>query len=164
MNQEVLAQKKETVAELNELLKNSHSTIVVSYSGLAVDEVNQLRHDLKQAGARLSVHKNTLLRKAVDEDGLSSLDECLKGPTAIVTSAEEGAGLSVLKNFADSHAKKFSIKGGVIDGTYCDADTITSLAAIGTRDNAIAVLLSSLQAPVVLFACALKEIAEKQQA
>ena len=164
MNQEVLAQKKETVAELNDLLKSSHSAIIVSYSGLQVDEVNILRHDLKEAGAQLSVHKNTLLRKAVDEDGLSCLDECLKGPTAIVTAAEEGAGLSVLNSFAESHSKNFSIKGGVIGGTYCDQATIARLAPIGTRDNAIAILLSSLQAPIVMFACALKAIAEKQQA
>ena len=114
MNQQVLAQKKETVSELNDILKNSHSAIIVSYSGLSVDEINKLRHDLKEAGAKLSVRKNSLLKKAIDEDGLSSLDSALKGPTALVTAVEEGAGLKVLNDFYEDHSKKFAIKGGVI--------------------------------------------------
>ena len=71
MNQQILADKKKTVESLTELLKSSHSTVVVSYSGLSVSEVNQLRADLKKAGCKLSVQKNTLMKKAVDADGLS---------------------------------------------------------------------------------------------
>ena len=79
MNQQILAEKKETVSKINETLKVSHSVVIVSYSGLSVADVTQLRIDLKKAGARLSVHKNSLLKKAVDEDGLSQLDGLLKG-------------------------------------------------------------------------------------
>ena len=74
MNQQILAEKKETVSKINDTLKNAHSTIVVSYSGLSVADVTKLRIDLKKAGARLTVHKNTLMMKAVDEDGLQELD------------------------------------------------------------------------------------------
>lgn len=160
MNQQILAEKKEVVSKINDTLKNSHSTIVVSYSGLSVSEVTKLRTDLKKAGARLTVHKNTLMKKAVDEDGLQELDALLKGPNALVTSVEEGAGLSVLKEFAASH-KKFEVKGGMIDGTFCNAEKLAELAAIGNKENAIAVFLSTLQAPLTQFALAIKAVGEK---
>lgn len=160
MNQQILAEKKKTVEELTNLLKSSHSTVVVSYSGLSVSEVNQLRNDLKKAGSKLSVQKNSLMRKAVDADGLSELDSCFKGPSGIVTSKEEGAGLEVLKNFKNAH-KQFTIKGGIIDGTYCDEQKLNALASVGNKENAISILLSTMQSPLVLFALALKAVGEK---
>ena len=66
MNQQILAEKKETVSKINDTLKNAHSTIVVSYSGLSVSEVTKLRIDLKKAGARLTAHNNSLIKKAFD--------------------------------------------------------------------------------------------------
>lgn len=160
MNQQILADKKKAVEELTELLKTSHSTVVVSYSGLSVSEVNTLRSDLKKAGCRLSVQKNTLMKKAVDADGLSQLDSCFKGPSGIVTSKEEGSGLEVLKSFKAAH-KEFTIKGGIIDGTYCDEQTLNDLASIGSKSNAISILLSTMQSPLVLFALTLKALSEK---
>ena len=160
MNQQILAEKKETVSKINDTLKNAHSTIVVSYSGLSVSEVTKLRIDLKKAGARLTAHKNSLMKKAVDEDGLQKLDSLLKGPNALVTSEEEGAGLSVLKEFAASH-KKFVVKGGMIDGTFCNAEKLAELAAIGSKENAISVFLSTLQSPLTQFALVLKALGEK---
>lgn len=160
MNQQILAEKKETVSKINDTLKNAHSTIVVSYSGLSVSEVTKLRIDLKKAGARLTAHKNSLMKKAVDEDGLQELDSLLKGPNALVTSEEEGAGLSVLKEFAASH-KKFVVKGGMIDGTFCNAEKLAELAAIGSKENAISVFLSTLQSPLTQFTLVLKALGEK---
>lgn len=160
MNQQILAEKKETVSKLNDILKKSHSTIVVSYSGLTVAEVNQLRIDLKKAGARLSVQKNSLMRKAIDEDGLAQLDACLKGPNGIVSSEKEGSGLQVLKDFEAAH-KQFSVKGGMIDGTYCDEAKLSQLAAVGSKENAISIVLSTLQSPLTMFALALKAVADK---
>ncbi|MFA6830395.1 MAG: 50S ribosomal protein L10 [Bacilli bacterium] len=164
MNQQILAEKKEAVAKLNDILKTSHSAIVVSYSNMTVAEVNKLRADLKKAGAKLSSHKNTIAKKAVDEDGLSALDDSLKGPTAIVTSTEEGAGLSVLNDFAKAHSKYFVIKAGMIDGSFCDQATIAELAPIGTKENALAGLLSTIQSPLVMFALTLKALSEKASA
>jgi large subunit ribosomal protein L10 len=160
MNQQILAEKKDTVAKLNDILKNSHSTIIVSYSGMSVAEVNELRKDLKKAGAKLSVQKNSLMKKAIDEDNLSQLDACLKGPNGIVTSKEEGAGLQVLKDFADNN-KEFSIKGGMIDGTFCDAAKLETLAIVGSKENAISMLLSTLESPLTQLALTLKALSEK---
>lgn len=161
MNQQILAEKKETVAKLNDLLKNSHSTIVVSYSALAVADINELRKNLKKEGAHLSVQKNSLMKKAVEEDGLSQLEPLLKGPNALVTSEEEGKGLSVISDFARAHKKNFAVKGGIIDGTFCDAAKLEELAAIGGKEGAIAHFLSVLEAPLVQFALTIKAVGEK---
>lgn len=160
MNQQILAEKKDTVSKINDLLKTSHSTIIVSYSGMSVADINELRMNLKKAGAYLEVRKNSLLKKAVDEDGLKELEPLLKGPNALVTSPEEGEGLSVLKEFGATH-KKFTVKGGVIGGTYCDAARVNELAAIGSKENAIATLLSTLQGPLVQLGLTLKALSEK---
>jgi large subunit ribosomal protein L10 len=161
MNQQILAEKKETVSKLNDILKKSHSTIVISYSGLTVAEVNQLRIDLKKSGAKLSVQKNSLMKKAIDEDGLNGLDSCLKGPNGIVTSEKEGSGLQVLKDFEAAHKKVFTVKGGIIDGTFCDEAKLNELAIVGSKENAISVLLSTLQAPLTMFAIVLKAVSDK---
>lgn len=161
MNQQILAEKKEIVAKLNDILKTSHTTVVVTYSALSVAEVNQLRTDLKKAGARLSVQKNALMKKAVDEDGLSELDSLLKGPSALVTSNEAGAGLEVLGEFAKAHKKNFAVKGGMIDGSFCNADKLNDLANVGGKEGALSRLLSVLEAPLVQFALTIKEVGKK---
>lgn len=161
MNQQILAEKKEIVAKLNDILKTSHTTVVVTYSALSVAEVNQLRTNLKKAGARLSVQKNALMKKAVDEDGLSELDSLLKGPSALVTSNEAGAGLEVLGEFAKAHKKNFAVKGGMIDGSFCNADKLNDLANVGGKEGALSRLLSVLEAPLVQFALTIKEVGKK---
>lgn len=161
MNQQILAEKKEIVAKLNDTLKTSHTTVVVSYSALSVAEVNQLRTNLKKAGAKLSVQKNALMKKAVDEDGLSALDSLLKGPSALVTAEEAGAGLDALGEFAKAHKKNFAVKGGMIDGSFCDADKLNDLADIGGKEGALSRLLSVLEAPLVQFALTIKEVGKK---
>ncbi len=164
MNQQILAQKQETVAKLNELFKNSKTAVIVSYSGLPVSEINSLRNKLREVGCSLTVQKNTLLKKAVAEEGLSQLNDCLKGPTALVYCDQEGAGLSVLSDFKLAHNKQFSIKGGFIGGTYCDEAKLALIAPIGTKENALSCLLSALQSPLVRFGLTLKALAEKASA
>lgn len=158
MNQQILAEKKEVVSSLTENLKSSHTTVVVSYSALSVAEVNQLRASLKKAGAKMSVHKNTLMKKAVDSDGLSELDSLFKGPSALVTADEAGAGLEVLGEFAKAHKKNFTVKGGMLDGSFCNADQLNELANVGGKEGALSRLLSVLEAPLVQFALTIKEV------
>ena len=160
MNQQILAEKKDVVAQINGLLKNSHSTVVVSYSGMSVADITELRINLKKAGAYLEVRKNSLLKKAVDEDGLKELEPLLKGPNALVTSPEEGEGLNVLKEFAARH-KEFTIKGAYIGNMFCDADKVAALAAVGSKQNAISILLSTMQSPLVKLGLTLKALSEK---
>lgn len=162
MNKQVLEAKKTVVSEVNKTLLDSRCALVVSYQGLKVAQLTELRKGLKAVGATIKVHKNTLVRRAVDADGLSSLDALLKGPNALITAADATAALPVLSKFARKN-KALVVKGAVIDGTYCDAEKIQSLAAVGSKEDVLAMLLSVLESPVVRFAAACKAVAEARQ-
>ncbi len=160
MNANTLAEKKEKVSQLNSVLTKSKTVVVVSYSGISVGEISSLRHSLKENGAKLFVEKNTLLKKAVEKDELKELAPVFKGPSAIVISDQEGAGLVQLRDFANTHSENFSIKGGVLNGNYCDEAKIKEYATIGSKENALSVLLSTLTSPLVQIALTFKAYAE----
>ena len=87
MNQTVLEQKKQLVSELADKIGKSGSTVVVEYRGLTVAEVTELRRLLREEGVEFGVYKNTRVRRAADQLGLSDLDEALTGPNAFATAA-----------------------------------------------------------------------------
>lgn len=162
MNSKVLESKKAIVAGLNEHLDGSNCVIVVSYQGLPVSSMTQLRKGLKKVGAKMEIHKNTLLRRAIDGEGYQALDSILKGPNALITSHESTSALPVLQQFAKKN-KALVIKGAVIEKTYCDPAKIEALANVGGKEGALSMLLSVLEAPIRQFAVACKAVAEKQQ-
>lgn len=113
MNEQVLTAKKAVVAELNERLATANAAIVVGYQGLSVKELTVLRKSLKEAGARMEIQKNTLMRRAVDFEGYSALDELLTGQNAIVTSDDSICALPVLFKFVKSN-KLLSLKAELL--------------------------------------------------
>ena len=159
MNEQVLTAKKAVVAELNERLATANAAIVVGYQGLSVKELTVLRKSLKEAGARMEIQKNTLMRRAVDFEGYSALDELLTGQNAIVTSDDSICARPVLFKFVKSN-KTLVIKGGVIEKTYCDVDSLQGLSKVGSKEGAISMLLSVLEAPIRNLACGLKAVSE----
>ena len=136
MNEKILEAKKAVVDEVNQTLVGSKCAVVISYQGLKVSELNVLRKGLKSVGATMQVHKNTLMKRAIDADGFNALDSLLK---ALV------------------------IKGAIIDGTFCDTAKIQTLGALGSKEDVIAMLLSVLEAPVQRFAATVKAVAEARQ-
>ncbi len=159
MNEQVLATKKAIVEELNGRLLGANCAVVVGYQGLTVKELNELRAGLKKAGAQVEVQKNTLMRRAVDAEGYSSLDKLLTGQNALVTSSDSIAALPVLFKFAKNN-KALIIKGGVVEKTFCETERLSDLAKVGSREGALSMLLSVLQAPVRNLAVDLKSISE----
>ncbi|TCP24151.1 LSU ribosomal protein L10P [Scopulibacillus darangshiensis] len=159
----VIEAKKQIVQEISEKLKNSVSTIVVDYRGLTVAEVTELRKQLREAGVDYKVYKNTMIRRATAEAGLSDLDEFLVGPTAVAFSTEDVvAPAKVLHNFAKEH-DALEIKTGVIEGSIASVDQIKALAELPSRDGLLSMLLSVLQAPIRNFALATKAVADQKE-
>ena len=107
----------------------------------------------------MQVHKNTLMKRAIDADGFNALDSLLKGPNALITAADPTAALPILNKFAKKN-KALVIKGAIIDGTFCDTAKIQTLGALGSKEDVIAMLLSVLEAPVQRFAATVKAVAE----
>ena len=147
-SEKVLEQKKTQVSEVAEALKSAQTGILVDYRGLTVEEDTKLRNNLRQAGVKYFVVKNTLLRLAAKEVGLEGLDEVLHGPTALAVSEEDAvAPAKVMAEFAKEN-EKLEIKSGFMDGSVMTLDEVKQLAATPNRETLMAKMLGSLNAPI----------------
>jgi len=159
MNQTILESKKKQVARLNLELSNAKCAVVVTYHNLNVRDINTLRKDLKANGGKMEVAKNSLIKRAFEDEHFEKLEPLLKGPNALLTSVNATSILSSVASFTKAH-KEMEVKGAIIEGTFCDAKKTLSLAHVGTKENALSMLLSALQTPVRQFAVACKAVAE----
>lgn len=157
----VLEEKKAIVADLTNRLKSSVTGVLVNYKGINVADDTQLRKDLREAGVKYSVVKNTLLYRACEEAELSGLQPTLEGTTALATSEEDyAAAARILCKYADKN-KTFEVKGGYLDGEVVDIATIVSLSKLPSREVLLANVLGAFQAPIASFARAVQAIVDK---
>lgn len=157
----VLEQKKAVVAELADRLKNSVTGVLVSYEGINVADDTAMRKELREAGVKYSVVKNTLLSRACEEAELTGLQTTLEGTTAIATSDEDyAAAARILADYAKK-IKTFEIKAGYLDGEVVDLATIDKLSKLPSRDMLLANVLGAFQAPIASFARAMQAIVDK---
>lgn len=157
----VLEQKKQQVAALSELLKNSVSGVVVDYSGITVADDTQLRKELRESGCTYKVVKNTLLGRALKEAGIEGLESVLEGTTAIAFSADDYvAPARILAGFADKN-EKFTVKAGYADGEILTADRVAELAKLPSKEVLLAQVLYGLNGNLTKLALAINAIVEK---
>jgi large subunit ribosomal protein L10 len=141
--------KERLVAELTDRLKSSETLIVADYRGLTVTDIDKLRTDLLTHGARFSVVKNTLTRRAAEAAGATELLALLEGPTAIAFLESEGDPVAVAKALNDrAKAEVLTIKGGVLQGTTLTADAVKELASLPSVDTVRAQLVGAIMAPL----------------
>lgn len=161
MSEAIIAEKAKVVAGITEQFNNAESAVVVNYRGLTVDEVTALRKELREAGVKMEVIKNTYLRRAADAAGYEGLDEVFSGPTAIAFGSEDvTAPARIMKKFAKQY-DALEIKGGFIQGKLASLEQIDELAGLPDKEGMLSMLLSVLQAPVRNVAYAVKAVAEK---
>ena len=161
MNQAVLAAKSETVKEISEKAKKSQTIIVCEYRGLTVAQIQEVRRDLHKEKAEMSVYKNSLVERAVDELGYNDLNNILSGPNAIVFSEDVIAGAKVIAKYAKRHKDVLVVKGGIVEGRFVDAKGIIEVSKLPGKEGLLSMFLSCLQAPIRSFACAVKAVADK---
>ena len=161
-NAKVLSEKQAIVAGLTEKLNTAAAGVIVDYSGINVAEDTELRRKLRENSVDYSVVKNTLLRFAIDNAGLSELDALLNGTTSLAVSKDDVvAPAKIIKEFADKLEGRFEIKGGFMDGKVISLDEINALANIPALPVLQAQLLGTMLAPISQLACVIKAIAEK---
>ena len=163
MNQQVLEQKKQIVADITSKMENAASTVVVEYRGLSVKEVTELRKTLREEGCEFAVYKNTMVQRASEQLGYDELLDSLKGPNAIAISTDAVAPARVLCKFAKKH-EKLIVKAGVVDKKVVNADEIKALSTLPNKEGMISMLLGCLQSPIRSFAATVKAIADKDNA
>lgn len=160
-SEKVLEAKKQAVAELVEKLNASVAGVIVEYSGVSVADDTKLRADLRAEDVEYKVVKNTLLKRAAEEAGLTGLEEVLNGTTAIaISNNDQVAAARVLKKFADGH-EGFNIKSGYMDGAVVDIETINSLAALPPKDILLATVCNAFNAPIAAFARVIQAVVDK---
>lgn len=156
--------KKPIVKEISELLNGAATAVVVDYRGLTVAQDTELRRQLREAGVVYKVYKNTMINFAIKDTEFADLAQHLEGPTAIAVCKDDAtAAARVLVNFAKKGAEALEVKGGVVDGTYYDADGVKQIASIPSREVLLSKLLGSMQSPITNFARVIKQIAEKNE-
>ena len=160
-SEKVLELKKQQVAALKERIDASIAGVVVDYKGINVADDTKLRKELREAGIKYTVVKNTLLGLAAKNAGLDDLCDVLEGTTAIAISPEDHtAAARILSKFADTH-KNFSVKSGYLDGAVVDTATIDSLAKLPTREILLATVCNAFNAPIAAFARVIQAIVDK---
>jgi large subunit ribosomal protein L10 len=144
------ADKERVVAELAERLKNTATLFVADYRGLSVTEIDDLRTKLIEHGARFSVVKNTLTRRAAEAAGAEPLLAMLEGPTAIAFIEADGDLVAVAKALADSArtTKVLQIRGGLLDGAPIGEEQIKSLATLPPTEVLRGQVLGAITAPL----------------
>ncbi|BCU53190.1 50S ribosomal protein L10 [Staphylococcus auricularis] len=158
----IIEAKKQHIDEIAEQLKNSVSTVIVDYRGLTVEEVTELRSQLREAGVEYKVYKNTMVRRAAEKAGIEGIEEFLVGPTAIATSTDDVvAPAKVIAGFAKEH-EALEVKTGVMDGEVISAEQVNTVGSLPSHDGLVSMLLSVLQAPVRNFAYAVKAVGEQR--
>jgi large subunit ribosomal protein L10 len=143
--------KEKIVADVSALLGTAKATFLADYRGMDVEATNKLRGELRAVGVDYRVVKNTLLRLAVKGTGAECLDSQLAGPTAVAfANGDPAASAKVLSEFAKSH-KAFELKGGVLGSKALSVEEIQALADLPSREELLAKMLGSINAPTSNF-------------
>ncbi len=145
------AEKKELVATLNGVFKNTNVAVVAHYSGLTVAQMQILRKQMRQVGATVKVAKNRLAKIALEGTDVASIAPLLKGPTLIAFSNDPVAAPKVASDFAKAH-EKFVILGGAMGKTALDPNGVRQLASLPSLDELRAKIVGLVQAPATKIA------------
>lgn len=165
--------KKQVVEEIKAKISSAKSVVLIDYMGLTVAEDTQLRNSFREANVEYKVLKNTLVRRAFNDIGVTDFDADLNGPTAVAFGPDETGAAKIVVEAAKKLNDKISVKSAFVDEAYVDQAGVKALASMPSKEELIAKMLGSMQAPIANFAgvlsntlrglvVALNAIAEKQ--
>ena len=155
-----LEQKQAVVSEVTEKLGKAQAVIVAEYRGLDVAKVTDLRARARKSGVYLRVLKNTLARRAVQGTPFQPLSDQMSGPLIYGIAQDPVAGAKVLADFAKDN-ELFVIKGGAMPNSLMSQKDVKALAALPSRDELLAKLLGTMQAPIAKLVRTMNEVPAK---
>jgi len=152
-----LEQKKAVVAEVADAAKSAHSAVAAEYRGLTVSDMTELRSKARSEGVYLKVAKNTLVKRAVEGTDFECMSEGLTGPLLFAFSMEDpGAAARLIKDYSKENDKLVA-RLVAVGAELHDASELERLAKLPTRDQAIAMLMGVMKAPIEKFVRTLAE-------
>ncbi len=152
-------EKSEIISEIKELLESSSAVYLTDYNRINVEDITDLRTQFRKEGVRYKVFKNTLVKRALSENGrYTKLADHLTGMTgfAFTTSNPIAPAKIINKYFGDK--EKLSLKACYIEGEYFDSSQLKTLASLPTKKELIASIMGSLDAPVTGIAGAINAV------
>ena len=156
--------KSGLVSDYAAKFKDAAALVVVDYRGLSVEQVTELRKNLRAEGVEFKVLKNNISRRAITEAGYEGLATEFVGPTAVAYSNDDVvAPARILHTFAKEN-EALELKAGFIEGEVASLEQVLELATLPSRDGLLSMLLSVLQAPMRNMAYALSQVAEQKEA
>jgi len=154
------SQKEELVSHMRGTLQQATSVVVAHQTGLTVAEVTQLRRDMREAGAKFKVLKNSLAQIAVKGTNLEGISPYFQGPAALGYSQDPVAAARVLSKFAEKN-DKLLIVGGYLDGQVLDAKAVKALASLPSLNELRSNIIAVISAPATQLAILAKEPARR---
>ena len=152
-----LEQKKAVVAEVAEVANKALAAVAAEYRGLTVDEMTELRVKAREGGVFVKVAKNTLVRRAVEGTEYECMQEALTGPLLLAFSMDDpGAAARLVKDYSKVHDKLIA-RLVAVGGQLYDASELERLSNLPTYDQAIAILMGVMKAPIEKFVRTLAE-------
>jgi large subunit ribosomal protein L10 len=155
-----IEEKKEVVAEVSERLAKAQAVVLAEYRGIPVEQITVLRSQARASGVYLRVLKNTLARRAVKGTPFEKLSDQMVGPLAYGISDDPVAAAKVLHAYAKGN-DKLVIKGGALPNQVMSAKEVGTLATMPGREQLLATLMGTMQAPIAKFVQTLNEVPSK---
>jgi large subunit ribosomal protein L10 len=155
-----LEQKKAVVAEVSAQVANAQTIVLAEYRSLPVGDMTVLRKKARESGVYFRVLKNTLVRRAVADTPFKALTDQMVGPLAYGISSDPVAAAKVLHEFSQGN-ERLVIKGGAMPNVLMNAKEVAALAKMPSRQELLATLLGTMQAPVAKFVRTLNEVPGK---
>ncbi len=155
-----LEQKQTVVKEVSDGISDASTAILAEYRGLTVAQMTELRTEARNQGVYVRVVKNSLTRRVVEGSDFECLKEHLVGPLALAASEDPVAVAKVLSNFSKDN-DALHIKVGAMNGAVLTVEEITALSKLPSRDELLAKLLGTLNAPMQKFVSTLNEVPSK---
>lgn len=156
-----LEDKQQIVAEVNEVASGALSAVVADYRGMTVDQLTELRAKARESGVYLRVVRNTLARRAVVGTEFECMDPALVGPSLFAFSLEDpGAAARLLKD-AVKENDMLEVRGIALGGKLMDSSQLEAVAKLPTKDQAISMLMSVMNAPITKLAQTLDAVPTK---
>ncbi len=150
-----MSASKEARLELSKVIKekiqDAKSVVFVKFNGLTVAEDTDLRREFRKNNVEYKVYKNTLIRYAFHELGVTDFDEDLNGPTAVAFGTDETCAAKVIVDAAKKYQDKIVVKSAYVEGGRVDENGVKALASMPSREQLIAKMLGSMQAPIANF-------------
>ena len=150
--------KKLVVEEIKEKIQNSKSVVLVKFNGLTVADDTELRNEFRKQNGEYKVLKNTLVRRAFNDLGVTAFDEDLNGPTSVAFGLDETGASKIIVDAVKKYDGKVAVKSAYVDGGRVDENGVKALASMPSKEQLIAKMLGSMQAPIANFVGVLSAI------